>query len=85
MMQPSILKSHKHSKMIEPIFYRLHSIMVGSKIIADSQSESMTPNFVVVVYVLPPICCHIGWGIPYLYIFVEEVVTLLGAITEKWV
>ena len=45
----------------------------------------MTPNFVVVVSVLLPICCHIGWGMPYLCIFVEEVVTLLGAITDKWV
>ena len=44
----------------------------------------MTPNFVVVVNVLLPICCHIGWGMPYIYIciFVREVVTLLGAITE---
>ena len=42
----------------------------------------MTPNFVVAVSVLLPIC---GWGLPYLCIFVEEVVTLLGAITDKWV
>ena len=84
MMQPSILKSHKYSKMIETHFYRLYSIMTGSKIIAGSV-KSMTPNFVVVVSVLLPICCHIGWGMPYLCIFVEEVVTLLGAITDKWV
>ena len=45
----------------------------------------MTPNFVVFVSVLLPICCHIGWGMPYLCIFVEEVVTLLGAITDKLV
>ena len=43
----------------------------------------MTPTFVVFVCVLLPICCHIGWGMPYLYIFVEEIVTLLGAITDK--
>ena len=36
----------------------------------------MTSNFLVVVSVI--ICCHIGWGMPYLCIFVEEVVTLLG-------
>ena len=42
----------------------------------------MTPNFVVVVSVLLPICCHIGWGMPYLCIFVEEGVALLGAITD---
>ena len=45
----------------------------------------MAPNFVVVVGVLPQICCHIIWGMPYLCIFVEEVVTLLSAIiTDKW-
>ena len=43
----------------------------------------MTPTFVVVVSVLLPICCHIGLGVPYLCIFVGEVVTLLGANTEK--
>ena len=47
--------------------------------------KSMTPNFVVVVSVLPPFCCHIGCGMPYLCIVVEEVVTLLGVITDKWV
>ena len=45
----------------------------------------MTSNFVVVVSVLLPIYCHIGWGMPYMCIFDEEVVTLLGAITDKWV
>ena len=34
--------------------------------------KSMTPNFVVVVSVLLPICCHIGSRVPYLCIFVEE-------------
>ena len=57
--------------------------MAGSKIIASS--KGMAPNFVVLVSVLLPICCHNGWGMPYLCIFVEEVVTLLGAITDKWV
>ena len=44
----------------------------------------MTPNFAVVVSVLLPFGCHIGWGMSYLCICVEEVVTLLGAITGKW-
>ena len=44
----------------------------------------MTPTFVVAVSVLLPISGHIGWGMPYQCIFVEEVVTLLGAITDKW-
>ena len=43
----------------------------------------MTRNFVVVVNVLLPICCHFGLGMPYMCIFVREVITLLGAITEK--
>ena len=42
-------------------------------------SQEMTPNFVIVVSVLLHVCCHIGWGVPYLCIFVEDVVTLLGA------
>ena len=43
----------------------------------------MTPNFVVVVSVLLPISGHIGWGMPYQCIFVEEFVTFLGAIAEN--
>ena len=39
MVQPSILKSHTRSKMKETHFYRLHSIMTGSKIIAGSPSK----------------------------------------------
>ena len=45
----------------------------------------MTPNVVVFVSDLLPIWCHIGWGMSYLCIFVEEVVALLGAITDKLV
>ena len=36
MMQPSKVKSHKRSKMIETNFYRLYSKMTVSKIIAGS-------------------------------------------------
>ena len=45
----------------------------------------MTPNFVVIVNVLLPICCHIGSGMPYLHIFAEEIDALLGAMTDKCV
>ena len=45
----------------------------------------MTPNFVAVVIFLLPICGQICQGMPYLYIFVEEVVPLLGTMTDKWV
>ena len=45
----------------------------------------MTPTFVSVVSVLLPISGHIGWDMPYEFIFVEEVVTLFGAITDKLV
>ena len=45
----------------------------------------MTHNFVAVVYVLLPICCHIGSGMPNPRIFVEDIVALLGAMTDKWV
>ena len=44
----------------------------------------MTPDFVVVVDVLLQICCHIGSGMPYLRIFYEDSVELLGAMTDRW-
>ena len=47
--------------------------------------KSMTPNFVVAVNVLLPICCHIGAGTSYLCIFVKESASLLVARTDKWV
>ena len=43
MSKPFILKSHKHSKMIETHFYRLYSIMAGSKIIAGSPPKVWHP------------------------------------------
>ena len=43
-VQPSILKSHKRSKMIETHFYRLYSIMTGFKIIAGSPSKKWHLN-----------------------------------------
>ena len=54
--------------------------MTGSKIV-----KSRTPNFVAVVSVLLPICCHIGWLCHICASFAEEVVTLLCAITTRWV
>ena len=39
MVQPFILKSLKRSKIIATHFYRLYSIMNGSKIIAGSPSK----------------------------------------------
>ena len=44
----------------------------------------MAPNFAAVVSVLLPICCHIGSGMPYLTIFVEESVPLLGPMADQW-
>ena len=70
MVQPSMLKSHKHSKMIETHFYRLYSIYH-----CWLSVKSMTHNFVDVVSVLHRMCCHIGFGMSYLCIFVEEVGT----------
>ena len=45
----------------------------------------MEPKFVAVVGVLLPICGQICQGVPYLCIFVEELVPLLGTMTDKWV
>ena len=47
--------------------------------------KSMTPNFEAVVSVLLPICGQICQGMPYMCIFVEEVIHFLGTMTEKWV
>ena len=44
----------------------------------------MTPNVAAVVSVLLPICCHIGSGMSYLCIFVEETVPLLGPMADQW-
>ena len=44
----------------------------------------MAPILAVVVSVLLPICCQIYLGVPYLCIFPEEVVPLLGTMTDKW-
>ena len=85
MVQPSILKSHIGSKMIEPHFYLLYYIMTGSKIIAGSRSEKMAPNFEAVVSFLLHICGRLCRGMPYPCIFVEEIVPLLGAMTDKLV
>ena len=67
-----ILKVLKPSKMIKTHFYRLYSRL---------SFKSMTPNVVVVVNVLLPICCHIGSGMPNMGTFF---VALLGAMTDKW-
>ena len=59
MVQHSILKSHKHSKMIEPI---LSFVFRNDwlKIQRWLSVKSMKPNFEVVVSVLLPLCCYIG-------------------------
>ena len=84
MVQPSILKRHKPSKVIETHFYRLYSIIDWLQNHCPLSVKSMTPNFVVVDSVLLPIYCHINWGMPNLCIFVEEVATCLGAVTDIW-
>ena len=45
----------------------------------------MAPNIEAVVSVLLQICGQICWGMPNLCIFIEEVVPLLGAMTDKLV
>ena len=37
----------------------------------------MTSTFLVVVNVLLPICCYIGSGMPYLRVFVEDIVLIV--------
>ena len=94
----SMIKVQYMSKWCNPLYWKVTSIQKWLKRILSFvfhngwlqnhcwlSAKGMTPNFVVFVSVLLPICCHIGWGMPYLCISVEEVVTLLGAITDKWV
>ena len=45
----------------------------------------MAPTFEAVVSVLLQICGQICWGMPYLCIFVEEVVPLSVEMTDKLV
>ena len=45
----------------------------------------MAPNFEAVVRVLLQICGKICWGMQYPCVFVEEVVPLLGEMTDKLV
>ena len=72
-----MIKVQYRSKWCNPIYQKV-----------TNNKKSLKPIlslvFVVVVSVLLPSCCHIGWGVPYMCIFVEEVITLLGAITDKW-
>ena len=84
MVHPSILKSHKRSKMIETNFYRVYSIITGSKS-SLVLPPKMAPYFEAVVSVLLLICGQICRGMPYQCIFVKEVVPLLGAMTDKLV
>ena len=45
----------------------------------------MAPNFEAVVSVLLQMCGQICQGMPYSFIFAEEVVPFLGAMTDKLV
>ena len=85
MVQPSILKSHKRLKMFETHFYLVYSKMTGSKIIAGSPSKKWHLILKLFVSVLLQICGPICRGMPYPCIFVEEVVPLLGEMTDKLV
>ena len=53
--------------------------------IGSINTTGMTPNYIVVFNFLILIRCNIRSGMPYLHIFVDETVTLLGAMTDKWV
>ena len=82
MVQSPLLKSHKRAKIIETHFL---SFVFHNDGLQTQSLKSMTPKCVVVISVLLPFCCHIGSGMPYLCIFVKELVPLLGAMNDKWV
>ena len=85
MVQPSILKSHKRSKMIETHFYRLYSIMTGSKIIHGSPSN----KWHLILKLLSVFYCKFVVkfaGVCQICVFfIEEVVPFKGAMTDKLV
>ena len=94
----SIIKVQYRSKWCNPLYWKVTNIQNDSNPFFSFvfhnywlqnhcwlSVKRMTPYFVVVVSILLKISGHIGWGMPYQCIFVEEVVTLLGAITYKWV
>ena len=85
MVQPSILKNHKRSKIIESDFLKFVFHNDWLKNHRWFSLQKMTPNFEAVFSVLLLICGQIYWGMPYSCIFVEEVVPLLGAMTDKFV
>ena len=68
MVQPSMLKSHKPSKMIETRSYRLYSIMTGPKIIAGSPSNKLQPNFEAVVSVYCKFVVKFA-GVSHIHVF----------------
>ena len=67
MVQPSILKSHKHLQMVKTHF---HNGLLQNHCLLSA--KGMKSNFVVVVSDLPPIYCHIGWGMPSMCIFMKK-------------
>ena len=85
MVQPSILKSQKPSKMIETHFvsFVFHNDWIQNH--CWFSLKSMTHNFVPVFSVLLPIGGQICQGLPFQCIFVEGVVPLLGTMTDKCV
>ena len=85
MVQPSILKSHTRSKMIGTQFYRFifHNDWLQNR--RWFSLKKMAPNFEAVFSVLLEICSQIYRSMPYLCIFVIEVVPLLEAMTDKLV
>ena len=70
--------------MIETHFYRLYSIMTGSKS-SLVHPLKMAPNFEAVGSVLLQISGQIRLGMQYPCIFVEEVVPLLREMTDELV
>ena len=71
-------KSHTFENDGNPFLSFLYCIMTGRLSV-----KNRTPYFVVVVGVVLPIYCHIGSGMPYLYVFVEEVAVILGTMNNK--
>ena len=84
MVQPSIQKVTNIQNMIETQYYCLYSLMTGWKNYCWLSVKTMARNFVIAASFLLLICCHIGWGMPYLH-FCWGSYHVIRCITDNWV
>ena len=78
-LSPKDLAS-RHDNMDETVLHTFLSFVFHKDLLQKHcwlSFKCLTPNFVAVVNIVLPICCHIGSVMPNLRIFVEDIVVLL--------